>query len=139
MYDRLAPSVFGMVTCLLRDAAVSESVARDAFIEAWRRAPTYDPSRSSAAAWTLGIAHRAAVRARGLSPRRGGRREAASCTDGSALLAAGLSRAQSNAVHLAWFHGLDRKRIEEELDSDEPVTTLINEALRLLAPIGPRR
>lgn len=138
LYDRLAPRVFGVVTCLLRDDVASESITREAFIEAWRRAPTYDPSHSSATAWTVVIAHRTAVRARRLSPRPGGQPAPATSMDGSALLAAGLTHAQSDAVQLAWFHGLDHRRIEEELDSDKPVTTLINEALRLLAPIGPR-
>jgi len=138
LYDRLAPRVFGMVTCLLRDDVASEAITCEAFIEAWRQAPTYDPSRASAAAWTLVIAHRAAVRARRPSPRPVGQPAPAACMDDSVLLAAGLTRAQSNAVQLAWFHGLDHRRIEEELDSDKPVTTLINEALRLLARIGPR-
>nr|WP_300050399.1 sigma factor [uncultured Nocardioides sp.] len=138
LYDRLAPRVFGMVTCVLRDDVASESITREAFVETWRRAPTYDPSRSSAAAWTLVIAHRAAVRARRLSPRPVGHPAAATCMDDSVVLAAGLTHAQSNAVQLAWFHGLDHRRIEEELESDKPVTTLIHEALRLLAPIGPR-
>ena len=139
LYDRLAPRVFGMVTCLLRDADASESITREAFIEAWRRAPTYDPSHSSAAAWMLVIAHRMAVRARRLSPRPVGQPAPAACIDDSVLLAAGLTHAQSHAVQLAWFDGLDHRRIEEELDSAKPVTTLINEALRSLAPIGPRR
>lgn len=138
LYDRLAPRVFGMVTRLLRDEGASESITREAFIEAWRRAPAYDPSHSSAAAWMLVIAHRMAVRARRLSPRRVGQPAPATCIDDSVLMAAGLTDAQSHAVQLAWFDGFDHRRIEEELDSAKPVTTLINEALRSMAPIGPR-
>jgi RNA polymerase sigma-70 factor (ECF subfamily) len=139
LYDRLAPRVFGMVTCLLRDEAASERITCEAFIEAWRRAPTYDQSHVSAATWTLVIAHRMAVRARRLSPFAVGEPAPATCIDGSVLLAAGLTRAQSKAVQLAWFDGLDHRRIEKELDSDKPVATLINEALELLAQRGPRR
>lgn len=139
LYDLLAPRVFGMVTRLLRDEAASESITCAAFIEAWRRAPTYDPSCDSAATWTLVIARRMALRTRCLSPLPAGQPAPATCIDGGVLLAAGLTHAQSRAVQLAWFDGLDRRRIEEEVDSDKPVTTLINEALELLAPKGPRR
>jgi RNA polymerase sigma-70 factor (ECF subfamily) len=138
LYDRLAPHVFGMVTCLLRDEDAAESTTREAFVEAWRRAPTYDPSHSSAAAWMLVLAHRVGVRARRLALGPVDPSAPATCLDDSVLLSVGLTHAQSRAVQLAWFDGLDHRRIEEELDSDTPVTTLINEALRSLAPSGPR-
>jgi RNA polymerase sigma-70 factor (ECF subfamily) len=139
LYDRLAPRVFGTVACLLGDDAASENITCEAFVEAWRRAPTYDQSRSSAAAWMLVIAHRMAVRASRLSPRPAGRIAPVTCIDGSAQTAAGLTDAQAQAVQLAWFCGLDHRQIEEELGSDMPATTLIDEALGRLASIGQPR
>lgn len=139
LYDRLAPRVFGLVTCLVRDEAASQSITCEAFIEAWRRAPTYNPAQSGATAWTLVIARRIAVSARRLASPPLGHPAQATSVGGSFLLAAGLTRVQANALQLAWFGGLDHRRIEEELDSDEPATTLINQALELLAAIGPRR
>ena len=35
LYDQLAPRVFGTVSCLIRDEDASESVTREAFVEAW--------------------------------------------------------------------------------------------------------
>ncbi|MCF6379377.1 hypothetical protein L2K70_17335 [Nocardioides KLBMP 9356] len=139
LYDRLASRVFGLVTWLVRDEAASQRITCEAFIEAWHRAPTYDPAQLGATAWTLVIARRIAVSALRLSWPPVGHPAPATSVGRSFLLAAGLNRVQANALQLAWFGGLDHRRIEEELDSDEPATTLINEALGMLVAIGPRR
>jgi RNA polymerase sigma-70 factor (ECF subfamily) len=70
LYDQLAPRVFGLVTNLVEDAAASEAITCEAFVEAWRRSSTYDPDRCSAAAWTLVLAHQLAMGARRLSALR---------------------------------------------------------------------
>lgn len=132
LYDALAPRVFGLVTCLVRDAAASEAITCEVFVEAWRRSSTYDPARASAAAWTLLLTHRLAVRTRRLSAPATDQ-AASACADDSVLLAAGLSRAQADAVHLAYFAGLDHRRISASVDSDEPVSTLIADGLEVLA------
>ena len=139
VYDELAPRVYGLATRLLRDAAAAEAVTVDAFLEAWRRAPSYDPTTSSAAAWVLALAHRLAVR----TARRTDRAVKDAATglraDDSPLLTAGLSPCQAHAVELAYFEGLDHLQVAALLDCAEPVPSLVTDALELLASADSRR
>ena len=61
LYSRLAPQVFGLVVRIVRDPAQAEEVAQEVFVEVWRTATRFDPSRGSAIAYTVTIAHRRAV------------------------------------------------------------------------------
>ncbi len=61
LYDRFANSVFGLVRRVLRDPAQSEEVTQEVLIEVWRKAPSFDPTRGSAATWVMTLAHRRAV------------------------------------------------------------------------------
>ncbi len=135
VYDELAPRVYGLATRLVGDAAAAEAVTVEAFLEAWRRAPSYDPTTSSAAAWVLALAHRLAVRT------ARGSREAATAlrADDSPLLAAGLSPCQAHAVELAYFDGLDHLQVAALLDCAEPVPSLVTDGLELLASADSRR
>ena len=135
VYDELAPRVYGLATRLLGDAAAAEAVTVEAFLEAWRRASTYDPTTSSAAAWVLALAHRLAVRT------ARGSREAATAlrADDSPLLAAGLSPSQAHAIELAYFDGLDHLQVAALLDCTEPVPSLVTDGLELLASADSRR
>ncbi|WP_328997944.1 sigma-70 family RNA polymerase sigma factor [Kribbella sp. NBC_00709] len=61
LYDRISPSVFGLVRRILRNPAQSEEVTQEVMIDIWRTANRYDPARGSAQSWILTIAHRRAV------------------------------------------------------------------------------
>ena len=61
VYDRFADRVYGLVRRVLRDPAQAEEVAQEIFVEAWRQARRYDPSRGSVATWLLTLSHRRAV------------------------------------------------------------------------------
>lgn len=61
VFDRLSPSVYGLVRRVLRDPAQSEEVTQEVLIDVWRRAASFDPARGSAAAWVMTMAHRRAV------------------------------------------------------------------------------
>ena len=139
VYDELAPRVFGLVTCLVHDAATAEAITEEVFLEVWRRAPTYDPTTSSARAWVLALAHSLAARCGRLSAPTTDRATPDVCADDSPLLAAGLSRSQADAVHLAYFGGLDHVRIARLLDTEEPVPRLVTDGLALLAVADSRR
>lgn len=139
VYDELAPRVYGLATRLLGDAAAAEAATVEAFLEAWRRAPSYDPTTSSAAAWILVLSHRLAVRtARGSTHAA---RDAAPAlpADDSPLLAAGLSPCQAHAVELAYFDGLDHLQVAALLDCAEPASSLVTDGLELLASADSRR
>lgn len=133
LYDRIAPRVFGLACCLVQDAEAAEGLARDCFVEAWRRAATYDPRSSSATAWVLAIARGLAVPASRASARRPCASEAA---HQAYLLDAGLTPAEARAVRLAWCDGLHHARITSLHRDDAPAPELITRGLRALMPAG---
>jgi RNA polymerase sigma-70 factor (ECF subfamily) len=61
VYDRVSPTVFGIVRRVIRDPAQSEEVTQDVLLEIWRTAARFDPGRGSATAWVTTLAHRRAV------------------------------------------------------------------------------
>ena len=60
-YDHVSARVYGLVRRLLRDPAQAEEVTQEVLVETWRTASRFDPTKGSAAAWCLTIAHRRAV------------------------------------------------------------------------------
>jgi RNA polymerase sigma factor (sigma-70 family) len=58
---RHAAAVTGAAFQVVRDRAMAEDVAQEAFLKAWRAAATYDPRRGSARAWLLSISRNAAI------------------------------------------------------------------------------
>jgi RNA polymerase sigma-70 factor (ECF subfamily) len=61
LYDTFAPRVFGLVRRIVQDAAQSEEVTQEVFVEAWQLAARFDSSRGTAITWLLTLAHRRAV------------------------------------------------------------------------------
>ena len=73
LYDAVAPRVLGLATRVIGDRHRAEEVAHDVFLETWRTATHFDPSRSSALVWMMTLTHQRAVgrvRAR-RTPRQG--------------------------------------------------------------------
>lgn len=60
-YDAMSGPVFGNVRRVLRDQAQSEEVTQEVFLEIWRTAPRFDPSKGGVGAWVMTMAHRRAV------------------------------------------------------------------------------
>jgi RNA polymerase sigma-70 factor (ECF subfamily) len=61
LYDRLAPTVYGVVRRVLRDPSQAEEVTQEVFVEIWRQAARFDGERGSVPTWAVTIAHRRAV------------------------------------------------------------------------------
>jgi RNA polymerase sigma-70 factor (ECF subfamily) len=61
VYERVGPSVFGIVRRVVRDPAQSEEVTQEVLLEVWRNASKFDANRGSATAWVMTLAHRRAV------------------------------------------------------------------------------
>lgn len=60
-YDQFAGRVYGLVDRLVGNEGIAEEVTQEVFVEVWRTAARFDPTRGSAAAWVLTIARRRAI------------------------------------------------------------------------------
>jgi RNA polymerase sigma-70 factor, ECF subfamily len=60
-YDRFAPGLFSMIYAILRDQKESEDVLQEALVQMWKRAATYDASRSSLFTWAVMISRHKAI------------------------------------------------------------------------------
>lgn len=68
---RFQARVYGLAVSITRDPALADDVAQEAFVRAWRAAPTFDRARGSVAGWLLTITRNLAidaVRARRADP-----------------------------------------------------------------------
>lgn len=61
LYDQVAPRIFGLIRRVLVDAAQSEEVTQEVFLEIWQTASRYSPEKGSALTWMLTMSHRRAV------------------------------------------------------------------------------
>lgn len=61
LYDQTSGRVFGMVLRVIRDSAQAAEVTQDIYLEVWRQAARFDPTKSAVMPWLLMIAHRRAV------------------------------------------------------------------------------
>jgi RNA polymerase sigma-70 factor, ECF subfamily len=61
LYDAVAGLVHGVVLKIVRDPSQTEEVVQEVFVELWRVAPRFDPTRGTVTAWVATIAHRRAV------------------------------------------------------------------------------
>ncbi|MCR8670743.1 ECF RNA polymerase sigma factor SigK [Agrococcus sp. HG114] len=157
LYDATAARVFGLVLRILVDRAQSEEVAQEVYLEAWRQAKRFDPSRGAAMSWLLQIAHARAVdRVRASQSQRDrdervGVRDTAVPIDSVAeeveisLEAArarraleALSEPQRRAIELAYFHGLTQTEIAERTGAPlGTVKTRLRDGMqRLRATLG---
>jgi len=53
LYDHHAPSMMGVAFRILQNRQDAEDLLHDVFVEAWRKARDYDPSRGSVRSWLL--------------------------------------------------------------------------------------
>jgi RNA polymerase sigma-70 factor (ECF subfamily) len=61
LYDRWNRSVFSLVLQVLKDPDEAEDIVEETFWQAWRKAPSYEPSRGAVSTWLLTIARRKAL------------------------------------------------------------------------------
>ena len=61
LYDATAARVHGLALRVVRDPAQAEEVTQEAYLEIWRTASRFDPTKGSALSWLMTITHRTAV------------------------------------------------------------------------------
>jgi RNA polymerase sigma-70 factor, ECF subfamily len=133
LYDAISPVVFGAVTRVLRDPAMSEEVAQEVFVELWTTASRFDRSRAGVTTWAVTIARRRAIdrvrkeqsqrnRISELAQRRPDVEALTDDTVVSSIEAERVSRAlselptdQREIIELAFIEGLSHSAIAERL------------------------
>jgi RNA polymerase sigma-70 factor (ECF subfamily) len=58
---RFQARVYGLAFTMLRDRELADDAAQEAFVRAWRYAPSYDARRGAVATWLLAIARNVAI------------------------------------------------------------------------------
>jgi RNA polymerase sigma-70 factor (ECF subfamily) len=149
LYDRYAGLVNGLALRILREVAEAEDVVQEVFVQVWRQAERFDPSRGSPEAWLCTITR---TRALDRLRRRVARREhsgdvlpalskAPRTEEALSVRKAleGLSADQRHALELAYYEGLTHTEIAARLG--EPLGTIktrIRTAMiRLRDTLGP--
>lgn len=61
IYDRYRLILFGLILRILNDRPEAEDVLQEAFVQVWRRAADFDPSRGRAFTWLVTIARSRAL------------------------------------------------------------------------------
>jgi RNA polymerase sigma-70 factor (ECF subfamily) len=132
LYDRHTPMLHGLVLRIVGRSHDAEEVLQDMWVQAWRRADTWEPTRGSVAAWLITLARSRAIdRLRSLAARQ--RAEAATpapdlpANDAAigaeqrqrqqrmAAALASLGPQQREVLELAYFGGLSQSEIAARL------------------------
>jgi RNA polymerase sigma-70 factor, ECF subfamily len=144
LYDRYAGIARAVAFRILANEQEAEDVIHDAFLEVWRRAPTYDPTRSSVRTWIMLL-----VRSRALDRRRSAVFRTSVSLDHASELAStaaeqhdspkvasllnNLPEAQRTVLELGYFDGLSSTEIATRLSI--PVGTVKSRVAAALAKL----
>jgi RNA polymerase sigma-70 factor, ECF subfamily len=141
LYDLFGRAAYALALRIVRDATQAEDVVQEAFLDLWRGAARFDPSRSRPASYLLTFVHRRSVdlvRREQARPQRGGDVEDIAGRPGTDDVAASLVAREQGAsvrraladlpppqrqvLELAYFSGLSQSEIAEHLG--EPLGTV---------------
>ncbi|MGH7731891.1 MAG: sigma factor, partial [Candidatus Eiseniibacteriota bacterium] len=61
LYDRHTPMLYGLVLRIVGRVADAEEVLQDTWLQAWRRAGTWDSARGTVAGWLVTLARSRAI------------------------------------------------------------------------------
>src|SRR5690242_3853868 len=115
LYDLHGSMTYALAVAIVRERADADEVVVDAFGQAWRTAPQFDPGRGTVAAWLATITRTRAldlVRARGRRA-RALERAAQSDADGLAAPLAGSAVAPDRSAEQHEASGLVRRSLAE--------------------------
>jgi RNA polymerase sigma-70 factor (ECF subfamily) len=127
LYDRYAQLLFNLVVRIVRNRPDAEEVMQEVFLQAWRSAPHYDPSRGSPEAWLIMMARSRAIDSVRAARRAPHRPEAeplpeipvpvsdvAAAVEARALVTTALhelTSVQREVLELAFYEGLSQAEI----------------------------
>ena len=133
LYDRHAGLLLAMANRILGDKALAEDLVQDVFMEVWRRAHAFDPSRGSVRTWLLvrlrsravdrlrSAQHRREVAVDDVAPREPSPTAEDPELDPDRALVrkaiAELPEDQRLVIELSYFHGLSSSEIAERMGS----------------------
>lgn len=149
-YDLTRSRAYGLVTRVLRDPGYSEETTQEVYLEVWRTADAYDPTRGSALSWLLTMAHRRAVdrvRAEQSAGQRESRYGAATVERPGDLVADSaiaadehrrvtacldsLTDLQRQCIELAYYGGLTYTEVSQRLSANlSTIKSRMRDALR---------
>ncbi|MCG8424688.1 MAG: sigma-70 family RNA polymerase sigma factor [Proteobacteria bacterium] len=138
IYNRFGGMVMAVLYRIMGSRAEAEELLQEVFLELWRRAPTYDPTRASVSTWVVTIARSRGIDALRARQRRGGGRhqpveeaplmqapeherpdERMATNQRSQRVRealAELSDVQREALELSYFGGMSHREIAEHID-----------------------
>jgi RNA polymerase sigma-70 factor (ECF subfamily) len=61
LYDRYAPSLYGIVCRMVHSPEVADDVLQDAFVKIWTNIDAYDPAKGSLFTWLLNVTRHTAI------------------------------------------------------------------------------
>ena len=142
LYDRHARLVYGLVLRILQQAATSEEVVQDVFLQLWRHAGQYDSTRGPFLPWLLTLARNRALDHLRLKSERQRRREDLPAelptivaapqfekelddkrrAERVRRLLGSLNPQQRSAIEMAYFEGMSHSEIAAALK--EPLGTV---------------
>jgi RNA polymerase sigma-70 factor (ECF subfamily) len=133
LYDRHASLAFTLALRILRNQADAEEVTQEVFLQVWREASRYDPTRGTPQAWIVMLTRTRAIDKLRAARRLGDhRREAANveCTEVRSArgtddqmadrqlvlgVLANLSSAQRQILELVYYEGLTQTEIADRM------------------------
>lgn len=131
LYDRYASVLLATAFCILGDRQAAEDVVQDVFLEAWKKADAYDPSRAAVRTWLILRARSRSLDRLNAAPRRktvyldqlalpevAGAVEARPGVEDADRLSealAGLSAEQRQVLELAYFRGMSSSEIAQQV------------------------
>jgi RNA polymerase sigma-70 factor (ECF subfamily) len=127
LYERYAQLLFNLVVRIVRNGPDAEEVMQEVFLQAWRSAAHYNPSRGSPEAWLIMMARSRAIDAARAARRKPDRPEVepspdiaaaapdvAGAVEARALATTALGEltpAQREVLELAFYEGLSQTEI----------------------------
>jgi RNA polymerase sigma-70 factor, ECF subfamily len=150
LYDHTRARVYGLVTHVLRDSGYSEETTQEVYLEVWRTADAYDPTKGSALSWLMTMAHRRAidrVRAEQAATQRESRYGASAAEPPSDIVAesaiaaderrrvaeclGGLTDVQRQCIEMAYYGGLTYAEVSQRLSANlSTIKSRMRDALR---------